>query len=94
MGVHSVERLITVKEAADKFGISPGTVYHWLSQRKLPCVRFSARCVRFRESDLMKLIDDLASGAEYDVVLHVKDRSRRRQAHLNVHKLDSAKSEN
>ncbi len=53
-----MDKLLTVQEAADRLHISPGTVYHWLSQGRLTCVRFSARCVRFRESDLSKLVDE------------------------------------
>jgi excisionase family DNA binding protein len=59
-----MEKLLTVGELAECLGISIGTAYHWLSQGRLPCVRFSARCVRFRESDLTKLIEDLARGVD------------------------------
>jgi excisionase family DNA binding protein len=44
--------LLDVKEAARLLGISPGTAYHWISQGRLPVVRLSARCIRFRQSDL------------------------------------------
>lgn len=54
-----MDRLLTVRELAELLGISPGTAYHWLSQGRLPCVRFSARCVRFRESDVQKLLEKL-----------------------------------
>jgi excisionase family DNA binding protein len=54
-----MEKLLTVAEVADLLGISVGAAYRWLSQGRLPCIRFSARCVRFRESDLVLLIDDL-----------------------------------
>jgi len=36
-----------VKEVAEFLGLAVGTVYHLLSQKRLPCVRLSARCVRF-----------------------------------------------
>jgi len=55
-----MEKLLTVQQAAERLGISPGSVYHWLSQGRLPCVRLSARCVRFRESDLTLLLDQLS----------------------------------
>ena len=50
-------RLLTVKEAAHLLGISPGTLYHWLSDGKwlddpIPVVRFSSRCVRFPIEEL------------------------------------------
>lgn len=53
-----MEKLLTVQEAAERLRISPGTLYHWLSQGKLTFVRFSARCVRFRESDLSALVNE------------------------------------
>jgi len=55
-----MDNLLTVRQAAERLGISPGSVYHWLSQGRLPCVRFSARCVRFRETDLSRLVEQLA----------------------------------
>lgn len=56
-----MDRLLTVPELAERLGISPGTVYHWLSQGRLPAVRFSKRCVRFRESVVQQLLDQLTN---------------------------------
>ena len=58
-----MDRLLTIRELAERLSISPGTAYHWLSQRRLPCVRFSSRCVRFRESDVQELIQQLTDAA-------------------------------
>ena len=58
-----MDRLLTVREVAALLGINPGTVYHWLSQQRLPCVRFSQRCVRFRESDVQALLETLRQPA-------------------------------
>ena len=40
-------RLWRVDEVAEFLGLAVGTVYHLLSQKRLPCVRISGRCVRF-----------------------------------------------
>jgi excisionase family DNA binding protein len=40
-------KLWNVKEVAEYLGLVPGSVYHLLSQHRLPCIRISARCVRF-----------------------------------------------
>ena len=66
-----MEKLLTVKELAELLGIAPGSIYHWLSQGRLPCVRFSRRCVRFRESDLESLLDRM-SGSKKEPVSKTK----------------------
>jgi excisionase family DNA binding protein len=54
-----MERLLTVKEVAEKFRVTPTCVYRWLSQDRLPVIRLSRRCVRFRETDVSALLDKL-----------------------------------
>jgi excisionase family DNA binding protein len=56
-------QLMTVTEVAEYLGLAVGTIYHMVSQRRLPCVRLSARCLRFRRSDLDEFIANLAEGA-------------------------------
>jgi excisionase family DNA binding protein len=46
------DRLLGVKEVAELLGLAPGTIYHLVSQGRIPCVRLSSRCLRFRPSDL------------------------------------------
>ena len=58
-----MDRLLTVRELAERLGISAGTAYHWLSQGRLPCVRFSSRCVRFRERDIEQALEQLRQQA-------------------------------
>jgi excisionase family DNA binding protein len=62
-----MEKLLTIRELAERLGISSGTAYHWLSQGRLPCVRFSSRCVRFRESDVQKMLEQLGEPMSRDV---------------------------
>jgi excisionase family DNA binding protein len=61
-----MDRLLTVRELAERLGISSGTAYHWISQRRLPCVRLSSRCVRFRESDVEKMLEELTQATVRD----------------------------
>ena len=56
-----MEKLLTIRELAERLNIAEGTAYHWLSQGRLKCIRFSKRCVRFRESDVQQTIDELAT---------------------------------
>jgi excisionase family DNA binding protein len=56
-----MEKLLTIRELAERLNIAEGTAYHWLSEGRLKCVRFSKRCVRFRESDVQELLENLAN---------------------------------
>jgi excisionase family DNA binding protein len=46
------KELLNIQEVAELTGLSVGTLYHWISQRRIPVVRISSRCVRFRRSDI------------------------------------------
>jgi excisionase family DNA binding protein len=50
--------LLRVHEAAALLGVKPPTIRAWLLQRRLPCVRLSARAIRLRRSDIEKVISD------------------------------------
>jgi excisionase family DNA binding protein len=56
----SDDRLMDVNEVAEFLGLATGTIYHLVSEKRLPCIRLSARCLRFRRSDLEKLIANVA----------------------------------
>ena len=47
MPERSMEQLLTVDEVADLLRLSRGSVYHMVSQGRLPCIRLSKRCLRF-----------------------------------------------
>ena len=44
--------LLTAAEVAELTGFAEGSIRHFVSQRRIPFVRISARCVRFRRSDV------------------------------------------
>jgi excisionase family DNA binding protein len=50
--------LLNIEEVSHLTGLSVGTLYHWISEKKIPVVRFSSRCVRFRRSDIETWIDE------------------------------------
>jgi len=54
-----MEKLLTVADLAERLKIAPGSIYHWVAQGRLPCIRFSKRCLRFRESEVSSLLDEL-----------------------------------
>jgi excisionase family DNA binding protein len=52
----TVERLLTIKEVSALTGLAVGTLYHFVNQQRIPVVRLSKRCIRFRYSDLLDWI--------------------------------------
>jgi excisionase family DNA binding protein len=44
--------LLTAKKVSELTGLAVGTIYHLVSQKRIPFVRISMRCVRFRPPDL------------------------------------------
>jgi excisionase family DNA binding protein len=58
------DRLLTVTEAAMFLRLAPGSLYHLISQRRIPVVRISARCVRFSRAALQEWIESLSQDAD------------------------------
>ena len=50
------DRLLVIAEAADRLGLSPLTIYKWISARRIGCVRLG-RAVRIPESEIARLIE-------------------------------------
>jgi excisionase family DNA binding protein len=50
------EKLMNVYEVASVLGLATGTVYHLVSEKRLPCVRLSRRCLRFQPSAIDEYI--------------------------------------
>jgi excisionase family DNA binding protein len=53
------DKLLTIKEVSELTGLAVGTLYHFVSQKRIPVVRLSKRCIRFRKSDLSDWIQTL-----------------------------------
>lgn len=53
------KELLTIEEVAELTGFSVGTLYDWVSEARIPVLRFSARCIRFRRSDLDAWLEQL-----------------------------------
>jgi excisionase family DNA binding protein len=53
----SKERLLTVKEAADRLGVSLRTLEDWIYDHKIEVVKLGRRCVRIKESTIDHLIE-------------------------------------
>jgi len=57
------DRLLTIVEAARFLGLSVGGTYHLVSQRRIPVVRLSSRCIRFSRVALQDWIESLTQKA-------------------------------
>jgi excisionase family DNA binding protein len=51
--------LLTAGEVARLTGFAEGTIRHFVSQRRIPFIRISPRCVRFRRSDIEAWLEGL-----------------------------------
>jgi excisionase family DNA binding protein len=51
--------LLTAAEVAELTGFAEGTIRHFVSQKRIPVVRISARCVRFRRSDIDSWLEQM-----------------------------------
>jgi excisionase family DNA binding protein len=58
------DRLLTIKEVAGLTGMAVGSLYHLVSQKRIPVVRISSRCIRFRLSSLESWFVELTEEAE------------------------------
>lgn len=52
------DRLLDVRAAATKLGVSPKTLYQWAYERRIPVVKLFGKALRFRLSVIEKLIAD------------------------------------
>ncbi len=46
------EDMIGPAEAAKFLGVAVGTIHAWTHYRKIPCYKFSAKCCKYRRSEL------------------------------------------
>jgi excisionase family DNA binding protein len=53
------DRLLTIREVAELTGLRVSSLYHFVSEGRIPVVRLSQRCIRFRLSALLQWWDDM-----------------------------------
>ena len=72
----SQKLLLNVREVAALTGLSVGSLYHFVSAHRVPVVRISARCIRFRVSDLERWIDELTEPAVEQIGMPTKEKKK------------------
>ena len=55
--MESNEKLLNVEEAALFLGISPKTLYQYVSMKKVPCIKFG-NCLRFSQEQLWQWVKE------------------------------------
>jgi len=65
--------LLTAAEVARLTGFAVGTIYHLVSQRRIPFVRISLRCVRFRRSDIEEWLEGRLVPSIRDITTRVRE---------------------
>jgi len=53
------ETYLTVEELADMLKVCVRTVATWDKQGRIPCIRLSRRCHRYKLSDVEKLLEEM-----------------------------------
>ena len=51
-----MQKLLTVKEAAEQLGLKPCTIRKWVLQRELSYVRVGKRAIRISEREVERVI--------------------------------------
>jgi len=52
--------LLDIREVSELTGLSVSTLYHWVSQGRIPVIRLSRRCIRFRKQALEEWVATFA----------------------------------
>lgn len=52
-----MQRLLNYEEAAKYLNVAEITLKKWVQDRRIPVVRFSAKCTRFKPEDLQQFAE-------------------------------------
>lgn len=69
------DRLWTIDEAAEYLHLNKYSLYHLVSQKRIPVVKLSARCIRFSREALLGWIEGMTHAADSGDV-HQKRKQR------------------
>ena len=50
------EKLLTIKEVAERFGVSRVSVQNWIKDGRLPAIKIGTKIIRIRECDLAAIV--------------------------------------
>jgi len=81
------DRLWDIEEFAKFVGIAVGSAYHLVSQQRVPVVKLSARCIRFRPSEIAEWVESKTQKENVD-----KKHIRQRRTLSSLHGCDRLSS--
>ncbi len=55
------KRFLSIIELAELLGIPKLTVYQWIHQKRIPCIKFGHRTVRFDREEIERWIEEKKS---------------------------------
>ncbi len=73
-----MSKLLTPAEVAEMLSIAPITLYQMVHYGRIPAVKISARCLRFRAEDIQKWIAEKTHGVNPRPMARVKGGKRGR----------------
>ncbi len=59
------QKYLTYAEASDYLGLPVGTLYAWVSEKRIPHIRLGARTVRFDPAELVRWLDERRVSGEH-----------------------------
>lgn len=83
------EKLLTVEQVAGLLNITPQGVYGFVRKKKIPTIKISRRCVRFRFEDIEAWLKSKSQSAEQAVYEPYKTKSPGRPRKGGLVKNDS-----
>jgi len=57
----STKEIMRIAEAAEYLGVSEGVLYRWGTEGRIPVIRISKRCIRYRRSVLDQWLDAMTA---------------------------------
>jgi predicted DNA-binding transcriptional regulator AlpA len=70
----SEKLLIDIRELSAITGIKIGTLYHWVSESRVPHIKLSQRCVRFSVPAIRQWLAELSRPAESTNPIRIKNK--------------------
>lgn len=75
------DKLLRVQDVSAKLDVTEDTVRRWARDGKIPCVRIGVRVLRFRESDLDRVLFDMGAVGLSSGIVSGKSESGGERAH-------------